>query len=650
MRSTRLLLFLLAISYLMLNSACTRDFIEESDDLAPTDFEEIEVSENFEFSTSQEVQITLSDNETNVRYDIYTLEPDSTNILVASGAPQNGQFQYTLKLPGSVEQLYVQRNATGSFSSAVVNIINKQADHAFTGKSKTKSGVLKDGCFEQLYVVNGQGGFYTINNESGNYEETQLPNLLGGGSIACAVDRANKLCYYNVGQTLYKYDIVAEEFSVVSTSNPFNGNYPRMEYDNTTGMLYIAKDTKMYKLDPLTNQVLATYNIVGLLDPVGGGDLAISLDGTIYMCCFSGLYRIQISGNTATATRISAENLPFQPTSMAIDRNDRLYMGTNDANSQLIEMDKVDGAWQVVKTYNHKINDLGSLPCSLEELSQADDDNDGIINQLDAFPENSELAFEVFTPSELGWGSLAFEDLWPSTGDYDFNDLVVNYRFTSKNNAANQVVELEAKIQVKNIGASKVNGFGFEMPFSPNLIASVTGNNLTDNIITSNPNGTEANQSKAVIIVFDNANKNGVWGTCMPQSNNTLTVLIRFTNPIDPSTLGNPPFNPFIFVDQVRGHEVHLANRTPTDLVDTSLFGEFQDRSDIARNIYYRNEFKHPWAIDIIHNFRVPREKEKVFNAFKRFKDWAVSEGASYSDWYKDNAGYRDVGRICDEN
>jgi hypothetical protein len=31
--------------------------------------------------------------------------------------------------------------------------------------------------------------------------------------------------------------------------------------------------------------------------------------------------------------------------------------------------------------------------------------------------------------SFLTAGTLAFEDLWPSTGDYDFNDLVVDYDF-----------------------------------------------------------------------------------------------------------------------------------------------------------------------------------------------------------------------------
>jgi hypothetical protein len=60
--------------------------------------------------------------------------------------------------------------------------------------------------------------------------------------------------------------------------------------------------------------------------------------------------------------------------------NDRLYLATNKANSQLIEMDKVDGAWSVVQTYNHKINNLDSYQCDLSPVANVDSDNDGVID------------------------------------------------------------------------------------------------------------------------------------------------------------------------------------------------------------------------------------------------------------------------------
>lgn len=399
------------------------------------------------------------------------------------------------------------------------------------------------------------------------------------------------------------------------------------------------------------------FNIVGLESPVGGGDVAISQDSTIYMCCFSGLYRIDINGTTANATRISAENLPFQPTSMAIDRNDRLYLATNDANSQLIEMDKYDGAWSVVNTYPHKINDLGSYKCAIQDLSNTDTDNDGVIDALDDFPNDATAEEATYTPSDIGWGSLAFEDLWPSQGDYDFNDLVVNYRFTQIANANNQVVRLEAKFRIKAIGASFRNGLGFKMDVDPALISSVTGSNLTENYITLDAKGLEAgHNSGATVIVFDDAYDNiqklgnGQYINTergQPISvGNEISIVITFVNPVDPSILGSAPYNPFLIINGVRGRELHLADMAPTDLIDPTFFNSIHDDSDAALGRYYRTENSLPWGINIIHEFRYPEEHKPINTAYNYFNSWAQTGGASNADWYKDNSGYRNTGNI----
>ena len=45
----------------------------------------------------------------------------------------------------------------------------------------------------------------------------------------------------------------------------------------------------MYIVNPLSNQVISNVSISGIQSPVSGGDVAISLDGTIYMCTFFGI-------------------------------------------------------------------------------------------------------------------------------------------------------------------------------------------------------------------------------------------------------------------------------------------------------------------------------------------------------------------------
>ena len=47
-----------------------------------------------------------------------------------------------------------------------------------------------------------------------------------------------------------------------------------------------------------------------------------------------------------------------------------------------------------------------------------------------------------------------FEDLWPAYGDYDFKDLVVNYKMQLYPNNKNMVKEMILGIRVKAIGGS----------------------------------------------------------------------------------------------------------------------------------------------------------------------------------------------------
>ncbi len=644
---------LLLLSLLIL-AACKKDEDPNaSNSIDPSvSIEDLQVSPDFDFRTEEQITLNITDTETyRVKYTVFASFDGQNEEKVASFLAQGNSSQAVLTLPTFCDRVKVVRNANGAISSEFINISGNSASITYNKRGKS------NGCSETLYAVNGQGGFYTIDVESGNYTATPLPDLVGGGSIACAVDQENEKVYYNTNNTLRYYDYANQTFHVAQNGNPFNGSYPRMEYNPVDGLLYIAKNEVMYTLNPLTNQVVNTFSISGLESPVGGGDVAISQDSTIYMCCFSGLYRIDISGNVANATRISAENLPFQPTSMAIDRNDRLYLATNDANSQLIEMDKYDGAWSVVNTYPHKINDLGSYKCAVEDLENVDTDNDGVIDALDDFPNDPNAAEATYTPSDIGWGSLAFEDLWPSQGDYDFNDLVVNYRFTQIANANNQVVRLEAKFRVKAIGASFRNGLGFKMDIDPNLISSVSGYNLTENYISLDAKGLEANHNDgATVIVFDDAYDNiprlgtGLYINTergQPISvGEEITVVINFTNPIDPSLIGSAPFNPFMIVDGVRGREVHLADMEPTDLADASYFNTVHDATNPATGIYYRNDNNLPWAINIIHEFRYPEENKAINTAYNYFNTWAQSSGSNYEDWYKDNSGYRNTGNL----
>ncbi len=281
-----------------------------------------------------------------------------------------------------------------------------------------------------------------------------------------------------------------------------------------------------------------------------------------------------------------------------------------------------------------------------------DTDNDGVKDDNDDYPTDADRAYNNFTPTS----TLAFEDLWPSLGDYDFNDLIVGYKINEVTNAANKVVEVKGKYWVKAIGASYANGFGIELNVPSATVALVTGTKIdAGSYVQNNPNGTEAGNSKASIMIFDNAfnvlppTGPGFVNTTLnrPKSvSDTLNVTIRFTTPQLQSTLGNPPFNPFLVQNKNRGVEIHLADMEPTALANRALLGTNADKSNPTNGAYYRTSNRLPWAIQIPDDFEYAIEKVQIINAHQKFAAWATSGGTAFKDWYFNKPGYRNVGNI----
>ncbi|NOY50481.1 MAG: LruC domain-containing protein [Chlorobi bacterium] len=265
-------------------------------------------------------------------------------------------------------------------------------------------------------------------------------------------------------------------------------------------------------------------------------------------------------------------------------------------------------------------------------------------------------------PLSIGYsGTLAFEDLWPSAGDYDFNDLVISYDFDITKNSVEEIEKIEATFTLDALGASFYNGFGFSFPgVKPNQISSVSGYALkSSSIVSLLSNGVEANQSDATLIVFDDCFDllkhpgigNGI--NTDPQAPYIEPVSIKLV--IDFIANGTIPpggtinfkqlnighFNPFLIVDQDRGKEIHLPYFPPTDLANSNYFGKWDDDSNIAGGRYYLTENNYPWAINIPGNFDYPIETIDINNAYNFFKNWTESEGDESPGWFHHSKGYR---------
>lgn len=263
-------------------------------------------------------------------------------------------------------------------------------------------------------------------------------------------------------------------------------------------------------------------------------------------------------------------------------------------------------------------------------------------------------------------GTLAYEDLWPGKGDYDFNDMIINYNFDITKDDQNQVQNITATFVLYAYGASYHNGFGFSFPnVTPDNIISASGYDVEQGgIFNITSKGVESGQSKATFIVFDDTWRimpplePGIGVNTEPGKEYVDSVTIEMQivfyengsfgsgGPITYDQLDIGNFNPFLVVNGIREIEVHLPDHAPTDLADQSYFGTMDDNSIPADGRYYKTSNNLPWCINIPVLFEYPIEKQDITGAYLHFGEWAESDGQIYTDWYEDISGYRNSSLI----
>lgn len=648
----KLTLFYIGL-FLISSSACK--FENELDEIQSTiSIENIDVPDDFYFETGNTITLTVNDyknNSTNViKYDVYLFdsleyyelisveEEDESiseyykldysfkNNLVASIFSSNNSLSKNLHIPIATKQLYIQRTEMGIQSDHIIDIENGYAQ--LTRENTSFKSTQENEVTDIFYCVNGSGDVFTINQTTGELAIiSEYPE--NSGSYNCAIDTANRVMYTTSRLSpnkLWLFDI--DELTWTSVGDFQSG--PRMAYDHVAEEIYFSNNTNIWILDPNNAAILRTVDITNFVPSSSAGDIIFDSDGTTYISSTSGIFKGTIANDILDLTYISAASLPTTPTSLTIDSERQLWWAGNPKidgvnKGSMYIMDKETGAFEErFEPYDVQINDLTTLPYRLEDVPDTDSDGDGIIDQYDLYPNDGERASNEYTPSIFGNGTYAFEDLWPDKGDYDFNDLVINYKYIDVRNAADLAIETKIQLSIKHIGAGYRNGFGIELDIPESSIESVSGYSHSTGLITLNSKNLEANQSKPVIVAFDDVNTDGI--------GSEIEILITYTEPIALTNLGN--VNPFIIINQERGREVHLSNKPPTSLGGLYL-GTADDNS--GNGVYYQSQDNLPWAIDIVHDFAFPSEKVEITQGYQLFSSWVESGGEVDQDWYKEH-------------
>ncbi len=334
-----------------------------------------------------------------------------------------------------------------------------------------------------------------------------------------------------------------------------------------------------------------------------------------------------------------------------------------------------------------------NVPLSpVNDPQAADADGDGVSDPFDDYPNDPNKALNNYFPAKNDYGTLLFEDLFPKRGDYDFNDMVIDYNVIHVTNADNELVQIKAEYTVKALGGGYHNGFAFQTNLSPSQVSAVSYNWEKMGVVQAGTpprygaisyasNGLEAGQNKATVIVFEDgydvtppalasrpfySNVADNEPTKIPGK---VVVTIDLSSPLALSAVGNVPYNPFIVVNPVsfvndefiinrtRGIEVHLAGFAPTQKADASLFGTADDTTNVSQGRYYKDGDNRPWALHLPTKFTHLKEVlnqtngwvslgQDIRGAYLEFNPWATSSGVQSKDWYRNLPNYRDGSKL----
>lgn len=262
------------------------------------------------------------------------------------------------------------------------------------------------------------------------------------------------------------------------------------------------------------------------------------------------------------------------------------------------------------------------------------------VDKSSIIPDNYYSLPEITNEKEISYstkGSLAYEDNWPRKGDYDMNDLVLNYNCSRIKGAGLNTWDNDYKAgfegKVKRIidsftpvnnGATYTNGFGYELTnISSNDVSKIT-------VYIDGVEKTDFSWDKTlahpILYLFDDIKQ---------ALNKEYKVVTEFNKGIDEANV-SAPYNPFIFVNN-RSHEVHLTSCTPTVNAYDPLRGTYDDlRQDSqGKAMYYVSSDNMPFAINLSGvYFAWPTETQSITVAYPKFSVWSKNFGTSNKDWY----------------
>ena len=609
------------------------------------------------FSTIQKVQVEIdcSNSESRVPFSIYDgnplIEGENTiilkeNVQALDGAwtDEQGKFTATVELPAYVSNVYIV--STSPFARQAI-------------PGKIVNGVLKVSDTDEQFTTRASY------RESTRFDRNRFNNLGWNTNLGSFDDRSGVIDYAYKGNdpklTLSKSEMNELRTTVSKVLNTL-GSCPE-EY-RTQADLYVEEDETAVVLTALRgwtcwNSSLGYYYYRYDQAPASLKDVKVyAVFPNTQMTWNNGSLQASPQGiKEGTAVQLKYFDDPEYPKGKNFPKG--YYIGfilaCNAWNTYFTGFNSytlTEGFYaSSTKGFSTKVNSgidvrtamfkdkNSNIAIAFEDFM--DDQNfTDVVFSLKANPEitNVPPVDEDLNTTIEKTGVYAFEDEWPKAGDYDMNDVLVQYTYQKVFNIFNEILS-ESFIFKTLYNKSTVftNGLGFILSNEGNAQSIeyfIRKENEKDFTVASGAD--KFTRESNAIILTDNVKTN-------PNAEYKVTFKYGDKNS---NKKQETSIDAFIYRPSKEGNrlEVHCPMKKPTSKVDSSLFGQYEDCSKPNEGIYYvsNQENIYPFAFylsnananDIaeLKNFD-KNEKKSISEIYPKFIDWA--KYGTNADWYK---------------
>ena len=432
-------------------AACGKDQPMRSSSSAPNaeqapPLSSIQVAADFDFATSKTVAASIGVLDpmgnplSGIRVDLYLPEGENLRQLNSGATDENGLYAAVLNLPSYVDAIVAEVNYIGIVPGNVrVPIVEREASHQFGGAPPARSS--------KSAAPTARGKFAATMadfNFMGNWNSNGVPDYLEAErdaidgfflrDINSSLPESRPVPDYNPEYlaTGVETNIVLDAESDVWITFVHEG----AGWRNALGYYTYDINNPPSSADDLDLTIV--FPNVSAAGSGGGlypGDKVLL--GRFPANTAIGWFLVAQSWSGATATDgryIVYSNEDFNPESDPTYRQHNVLLNDTDREVILLGFEDINREWSGCDNdFNDAVFYVTANPYEAVQTQNIPDykpfvdaDGDQIEDYYDDYPQDGARAFNNYYPARDTYGTLAYEDLWPHRGDYDFNDLVVS--------------------------------------------------------------------------------------------------------------------------------------------------------------------------------------------------------------------------------